>query len=287
MRSSPISSRIADTNAWNDAFVGGKPIRPFHSGFVKSRIESGRSRGLQLARVVGHDARARGHADPAALRVAVALGRLARRRAGGQRRELRLDRSERARVLREEDVGGRVVALLLDLRGQLGRVAVADLDLQARSRFSKSLTRSPIELLVAAGVDRQVGVLTAAAGGRDEHEQGEEDRGDTAHGEVPQEGKDDDRAVVHADAHVGAERHLLVRRALRPEVGAVGQADAVEDVVAEEGALDDLGGRRAVRLEADELRADEHLDVVGGGACGRGQLAERGVDTRRRRRGPG
>jgi hypothetical protein len=36
-------SRIAETNAWKEALVGGKPILPFHAGSVKSRIDAGRS----------------------------------------------------------------------------------------------------------------------------------------------------------------------------------------------------------------------------------------------------
>ena len=34
VRSSPARSRIALTNAWNDAFVGGRPILPLQRGFV-------------------------------------------------------------------------------------------------------------------------------------------------------------------------------------------------------------------------------------------------------------
>ena len=43
MRSSPSSSSIALTNAWNDAFVGAIPILPFHFGSVRSKTESGTS----------------------------------------------------------------------------------------------------------------------------------------------------------------------------------------------------------------------------------------------------
>ena len=41
--SSPSESRIAVTNAWNDAFVGAIPMRPFHFGSVNSRTEAGSS----------------------------------------------------------------------------------------------------------------------------------------------------------------------------------------------------------------------------------------------------
>jgi hypothetical protein len=40
---SPSFSRIAVTNAWNEAFVGGKPILPFHSGSTKSKMDAGSS----------------------------------------------------------------------------------------------------------------------------------------------------------------------------------------------------------------------------------------------------
>ncbi len=39
--SSPAESRIAVTNAWNDAFVGAIPTLPFHAGSVRSKTESG------------------------------------------------------------------------------------------------------------------------------------------------------------------------------------------------------------------------------------------------------
>ena len=41
--SSPSESRIPVTNAWNDAFVGAMPIRPFHFGSMRSNTESGTS----------------------------------------------------------------------------------------------------------------------------------------------------------------------------------------------------------------------------------------------------
>ena len=41
--SSPHSTLMPVTMAWNEALVGGQPIRPFHFGSVKSQIESGRS----------------------------------------------------------------------------------------------------------------------------------------------------------------------------------------------------------------------------------------------------
>jgi hypothetical protein len=109
----------------------------------------------------------------------------------GQRRELRLDGPERARVLREEDVCGRVVALLGDLRGQLGGVAVANLDGQPAGLF-EVLDQVADQRLVAAGVDRQVGVFAAASRDGREREQSKDDGGGTTHARTPlggQEGK--------------------------------------------------------------------------------------------------
>ena len=45
----PAVIRKAVMNAWNDAFGGAQPIRPFHFGSVKPRIESGRSEALSTS----------------------------------------------------------------------------------------------------------------------------------------------------------------------------------------------------------------------------------------------
>ena len=99
---------------------------------------------------------------------------------GGQLREqpLCLDGSERARVLGEEDVGGRVVALLGDRRGELGAVAVADLDVDA-GLLLEPLEQRCDELLLAARVDRQLAVTAASAAparGRTDRENGADER---------------------------------------------------------------------------------------------------------------
>jgi hypothetical protein len=41
--SSPSSMRIAVTKAWKDPLVGAQPMRPSHSGSVRSNTESGTS----------------------------------------------------------------------------------------------------------------------------------------------------------------------------------------------------------------------------------------------------
>ena len=81
---------------------------------------------------------------------------------------------EGARALRQEDVGRRVVALLLDPFGEIGRLAVAHVDPPPR------LLHVPLEEGVqdapgAAGVDREAIVTAATA--RREHE-GQEGQGD-------------------------------------------------------------------------------------------------------------
>ena len=82
-----------------------------------------------------------------------------------QHRELLVDRAERAWVLREEDVGGRVVAFLGDRRRELGAVAVADLDLGARLLLEAVEERRD-DLLLAAGVDDELVLVPAAAATR-------------------------------------------------------------------------------------------------------------------------
>ena len=153
MRSSPSSSSIALTNAWNDAFVGAIPILPFHFGSVS--VEDG-VRNLVLRERVGvvrdHARAARG-ADPVAVRIAEARGHAVERCLRQLREQpFALDGAERARVLREEDVGGRVVALLGDRRRELGAVAVAHLDVDARLLL-EALEERLDELLLAARVD--------------------------------------------------------------------------------------------------------------------------------------
>ena len=69
--------------------------------------------------------------------------------------------AEGAGVLAEEHVGGRVVALLEDLGRHLGGVAVADVDVEPRLLLELLDQRSD-QVLVAAGVDHEVGVVVAA-----------------------------------------------------------------------------------------------------------------------------
>ena len=163
--SSPSESLIAVTNAWNDAFVGAIPIRPFHFGSVRSKTESGNLVFGQLVGVVDDHARAARRADPATVRVAELPASTRSRVSVGQLCELRVDRAERARVLREEDVGRRVLALLGDRRRELGAVAVAHLDLDP-GLLGELLEERRDELFLAAGVDGQriVGASSAARG---------------------------------------------------------------------------------------------------------------------------
>ena len=70
------------------------------------------------------------------------------------------DRPERACVLGEEDVGGRVLALLGDGRGELGAVAVADVELDA-GLLLELLEEILDETLLPPGIDGDVAVLAA------------------------------------------------------------------------------------------------------------------------------
>ena len=47
--SSPQTTRIAVTIAWNEPFVGAQPMRPFHSGFVKSSMRVGSWSGVRFS----------------------------------------------------------------------------------------------------------------------------------------------------------------------------------------------------------------------------------------------
>ncbi len=162
------------TNAWNDAFVGGDPDLPLPLRVDEVEHRVGDVALAQLVGVVDDHACSPGRADPAA--VGIAEPRVDPVEHGvGQRRELLLDRAERARILREEDVGGRVAALLGDRRGELGAVRIAHLDLDARLRF-EALEERLDDLFLAARVDGEriaralVVVPTAAR----QHERGEE-----------------------------------------------------------------------------------------------------------------
>ena len=92
----------------------------------------------------------------------------------GQLGQLLVDRAERAWILREEDVGGRVVALLGDRRRELRAVGVAHLDVDA-GLLLEPLEERRDELLLAAGVDDQrvalAAVVPAAARQREHGEQ--------------------------------------------------------------------------------------------------------------------
>ena len=167
--SSPSESRMAVTNAWKDAFVGAMPIRPFHFGSVRSKTESGTSSSDSSSVLY---AMTRERPDVPTQRPSASRKRARRRDRAlrGQLRELRVDRSERAGVLREEHVGRRVVAFLGDRRGELGAVAVAHLDFDA-GLVVELLEERLDELLLAARVDRErvvrAAVAPAAAGERE------------------------------------------------------------------------------------------------------------------------
>ena len=61
-------TRIAVTIAWNEPLVGAQPMRPFHSGFVKSSMEVGICSFVRLSVFIDDHARPARNADPLALR---------------------------------------------------------------------------------------------------------------------------------------------------------------------------------------------------------------------------
>ena len=67
-----------------------------------------------------------------------------------------VEEADRAGALRQEDVGGALVALLVDEQRQLGRVAVADVDVDA-GLLGELLEQRADQLLRAAAVDRPAG----------------------------------------------------------------------------------------------------------------------------------
>ena len=102
------------------------------------------------------------------LRIGEALVDLASVSAGELGEEaLGCDRPERAGVLGEEDVGRCVLALLGDGRGQLGAVAVANVELDA-GLFFELVEKVLDEALLAARIDGDVAVLAAAGGRREQ-----------------------------------------------------------------------------------------------------------------------
>ena len=167
--SSPSLMRIAVTKSWNDAFDGATPMRPFHSGSTRSSTVSGSSDSSVIVRVVDQHPLASGEPDPTAVAGVEAFGdeveHVVRKRA---EQTLLIEVPDRAGRLRQEHVGGRLVALLVDEQGQVGGVAVAHLDVDA------GLLREPVEdrldqVLRPARVDRHrvttAGSVVGAAAG--------------------------------------------------------------------------------------------------------------------------
>jgi hypothetical protein len=118
-------------------------------------------------------------ADPAAVAVAEAGVDLVEH-AGLQLAEVPLAGQEagRPRALGQEHVGRGPVALLVQQQGQLGRVAVLDVDGDA-GLLVELLQQGPDQVLGAPGVDGQ-GVAVAAAAGQPQGEQGDGDDGGLA-----------------------------------------------------------------------------------------------------------
>ena len=151
--SSPSSRRIAETKSWNEAFDGATPMRPVHSSPVRSRTLAGSSSSGTISRVEGEHPLAPGEADPAAVAGMELLGDELEDVVGERAEQAVLvEVADRAGRLREEDVGRRLVALLLDQQGEVGRVAVAHLDVDA-GLLGEAVEDRLDEVLGAPGVD--------------------------------------------------------------------------------------------------------------------------------------
>ena len=145
-----------------------EPPAPLGVGVVPDRV--GQLLFGHGVRVVRDHARAPGRPHPVPFRVREALVDLGQGLGGELGEQAFLgDRPERARVLGEEDVGRRVLALLGDRRGELGAVAVADVELDA-GVLLELLEEILDEALLAARVDGDVAVLAAAGGRREQDE---------------------------------------------------------------------------------------------------------------------
>jgi hypothetical protein len=127
--------------------------------------------GIPFGRVHEHTGAAR-HPDPLPVRSAERRIDLIEHPVG-ERREpvLPVEEAERPGRLRQEHVGGRVVALGVDLQRDLGRSVVEHLDVDARL-VGEPLEQGPDELLVATAVDRERRPVVAAAGPECEHDAG-------------------------------------------------------------------------------------------------------------------
>ena len=171
--------RIADTKAWNDAFVGGSPTLPFHAGSVSSCTDSGRSASDRASVLYASTRtlpdvptqRPSGSRKRGSTRSSVACASCVEQALGS-------DGAKRACVLGEEHVGRARVAFLGDCCRELGAVAVAHLDVDA-GLLLELLEERLDDLLLATRVhdDGGVGgrrclvlVVLAATGGCGQNE---------------------------------------------------------------------------------------------------------------------
>ena len=127
--------------------------------------------------VEGEDALASGEADPTAVGGVELLGNEVEDVvAEGAEQAALIEVGDGARRLREEDIGRRLVSLLLDQQGEVGRVAVAHLDVDA-GLLGKAVEDRLDEFLGASGVDDD-GAPGIVAGSDRSHHSKRRRRGD-------------------------------------------------------------------------------------------------------------
>ena len=151
--SSPSSRRIADTKSWNEAFDGAiaDAPRPLLAGEVEDahrQLFLGDDLGIE-----GEDPLAPREADPTAVAGVKLLGDELEHGVVERAEQVTLvEVADGPGRLREEHVGGRLVALLFDQQGEVGRVAVAHVDVDARL-LGEAVEDRCDELLGASGID--------------------------------------------------------------------------------------------------------------------------------------
>ena len=155
--SSPSSSRMAVTKSWNEALEGATPMRPSHSGCVRSSTLVGSSASSSTRRVVGEHPLAAREADPAA------VGRAQARRARGRARPGAACRGGPCWSRKPTEPGdcdrntsaGVLVALLIDEQRQVGGLAVAHVDVDA-GLLGEAIEDRLDQVLRPARVDRDL-----------------------------------------------------------------------------------------------------------------------------------
>ncbi|EAU69958.1 hypothetical protein STIAU_5600 [Stigmatella aurantiaca DW4/3-1] len=154
--------------------VGGRPANAALPRRLREALNpSGQLLWLHLGGVVGHHTGPAAQTDPERLGRAEARVHLLHLRLGQRLKQLGLrQRSERARILGDEHVRGRLRPLLHQRGDQLRRLAIAHLHLDARLG-GEGFVEGPHEALIASGVNGQ-GLRGMNSGGQQQGNQGKQ-----------------------------------------------------------------------------------------------------------------